>query len=437
MWLYIPNLPSTSSASAPASEGSSSESSSLSTASANLVAGSATWRGKEQPLPAWSRRWKQGGFIRRLSGLTLEPSTAQHFADLWISSLRATRARETRLRESGSGNWTIGGCSIAPSTSSIKLGLLVSSVRTCRGTRTDSSPSPFQHWSDWAAALRSEYSRRPKPATPCGASDCSSWPSARTSDTNGAGEHGDGGLDLRTAASEWKAPVADDTGTRTKRYGQGGMALSMQVDQWEAPSVAVTDGSRMTRGGARSDELLLTGQAVETSQKWSSPKASDPEKAGPNMRGSKGDVPLPGQAANWPAPAARDHKGVNSADHLEVSTGSCHLDQLPNFVEHVFHLPSSPALATADGSTCSTASPNSNQPSAKRKLNPIFVEALMRWPTGLSGFERQETAWTRWWQLQRSFLSALDWGSSGEVQHDLFGRADRRRAPAELNGVKP
>jgi hypothetical protein len=45
---------------------------------------------------------------------------------------------------------------------------------------------------------------------------------------------------------------------------------------------------------------------------------------------------------------------------------------------------------------------------------------LMRWPTGLSGFERQETAWTRWWQLQRSYLSALDWGSSEEAQHDLF-----------------
>ena len=46
----------------------------------------------------------------------------------------------------------------------------------------------------------------------------------------------------------------------------------------------------------------------------------------------------------------------------------------------------------------------------------------MRWPTGLSGFERQETAWTQWWQLQRSYLSALDWGSSEtEVQHDLFG----------------
>lgn len=71
----------------------------------------------------------------------------------------------------------------------------------------------------------------------------------------------------------------------------------------------------------------------------------------------------------------------------------------------------------------STDSPNSNQPSVKRKLNPIFVEALMRWPTGLSGFERQETAWTRWWLLMPSFLSALVSASEEVGQMDLFGEA--------------
>jgi hypothetical protein len=89
-----------------------------------------------------------------------------------------------------------------------------------------------------------------------------------------------------------------------------------------------------------------------------------------------------------------------------------------DWVDHCLP-PSSPAQPILDGETCSTASPNSNLPSAKRKLNPIFVEALMRWPTGLSGFARQETAWTQWWQLQRSYLSALDWGlSAGSLFDD-------------------
>jgi hypothetical protein len=69
----------------------------------------------------------------------------------------------------------------------------------------------------------------------------------------------------------------------------------------------------------------------------------------------------------------------------------------------------------------STAGPNSNQPSVKRKLNPIFVEALMRWPTGLSGFARPATALIQWRQLMHSYLSALASGfSATPEQKDLF-----------------
>lgn len=186
----------------------------------------------------------------------------------------------------------------------------------------------------------------------------------------------------------------------------------------------------------------IAGQA----ENWSSPKASDPEKAGPNMRGSKGDVPQPRQAAqwmapnvpnggrstahaekvggtiyhegkkvqmglesqvsNWAAPATRDHKG-SSEGSITRQDGKSRADMLDYQAEQFFHPPSSPAPPIAGGSMSSTAGPNSSQPSVKRKLNPIFVEALMRWPTGLSGFERQEMAWTRWWQLMPSYVSAL------------------------------
>lgn len=124
------------------------------------------------------------------------------------------------------------------------------------------------------------------------------------------------------------------------------------------------------------------------------------------MRGSKGDVPLPGQAANWPAPAARDHKG-SSEGSITRADGKSRADMLDYQAEQFFRPPSSPDQPIAGGAMCSTDGPSSNQPSAKRKLNPIFVEALMRWPTGLSGFERQETAWIRWWQQQHSYLCAL------------------------------
>jgi len=196
---------------------------------------------------------------------------------------------------------------------------------------------------------------------------------------------------LQGAASQWAVPKVLQGGPNSNREARraGGPDLQEMATQWEAPSVAVTDGSRMARGGDRSDELLLTGQANEAAKMWA-------------------------------GPLAQNHKGSGTAVH-RPDNGKLRDDILSFQAEQLFLPPSFPAQPTADGSTCSTASPNSNQPSAKRKLNPIFVEALMRWPTGLSGFERQETAWTQWWQLQRSYLSALDWGSSEtEVQHDLF-----------------
>ena len=41
----------------------------------------------------------------------------------------------------------------------------------------------------------------------------------------------------------------------------------------------------------------------------------------------------------WPTPAAREYKGANSEEHLDKSTGSLHLDQLPNYVQHLWNPP--------------------------------------------------------------------------------------------------
>lgn len=253
---------------------------------------------------------------------------------------------------------------------------------------------------------------------PCDASDCSSWPSAKTSrggwerDRNGniyptlegaaetwsgpsdiskrggsqtpekrrAGGHS---INLEDQADHWAGPQArdhfpahtDDYIAAKRAEGHGMRNLNDKAAKWEAPSVAVTDGTRLTRGGDRSNELLLTGQAVEASKQWA-------------------------------APAAQNHKG-SSEGSIFRQDGKSRADILSYQAEQFFHPPSSPDQAIAGGSMSSTDSPNFNQPSVKRKLNPIFVEALMRWPRGLSGFERQEMAWTRWWLLMPSFLSML------------------------------
>lgn len=392
-WLYVPGL-----------AASNSESVSLSIISERLAASSVQWRGKPQQPQAWSRRWKQGGFIRLLSGLTCSPLMLDRGVDSFISSLRATHARTTASPGSAPGPQEIASSPLKSAASLRSAGLILSSEKTCRGTRTDSLQPSSRHWKGWATALRQEYSARPKLAIPCGASDCSSWPPA---------EQDQSSLNARRCGQhQWPSPKTSRGGWERDRYGNVYPTLEGLGENWEGPSVAVTDGSRLTRSGDRSSELLLTGQAMEASSRWSSPKASDPEKAGPNMRGSKGDIPLPGKAVQWITPMASD-------DGQKV-TSVAHQKMLCNQAAS-FRLPSSPDRPIAGGSMSSTDSPNSNQPSVKRKLNPIFIEALMRWPTGLSGFERQEMAWTRWWQLQLSFLSDLCSVSESDcAQADLF-----------------
>jgi hypothetical protein len=190
----------------------------------------------------------------------------------------------------------------------------------------------------------------------------------------------------------------------------------------------VTGAYTRDKGSPGAERLTLEGQAVQA------------------MR-----------SPTWPAPATRDYKG-SSESSLIRKDGKVRSDMLDYAAEQFwrapgpasenslrgsgqdpalrkaqghqvnlhdqaafFHPPSSPDQPIAAGSMSSTAGPNSNQPSVRRKLNPIFVEALIRWPTGLSGFARPETALTRWLQQQRSYLSALASGYSAKAdQMDLF-----------------
>lgn len=428
-WLYVP------SASVPASEGSTSASASLDP----TRAASLSWRGKLQQPQAWSRAWKRGGFIRLLSGLTCEPSTLEHGVAQWIASCRAIPAKETASPESASASSTIDGCSTVRSTSTIKAGLLCSSAKTYRGTSPDNSKSPSQHWSDWGAALRQEYSARPRPEPITDASDSSSWPTAKVSS---------GGYEVDARRNP---PLITPT-------------LAGAAEQWETPSVAVTTGTRLARSGDRSSELLLTGQAIACSDEWRTPQAGDATRGNKSQRGSSsaykdqagrhslvtevaawhtrsatpataeaGDCPTsppttlkPADTATaaapsrWPSPMARDHKGGGQA--TERSDGKSRMDMLDWRAEH--WQPSvrgARAFAMTDLLLPDRPTPSGPKSSeTRRRLNPLFVEWLMGWPEGLSGFDTAGTASCHspqpsrgcacmdcWLTTQRAMLSAL------------------------------
>jgi DNA (cytosine-5)-methyltransferase 1 len=88
-------------------------------------------------------------------------------------------------------------------------------------------------------------------------------------------------------------------------------------------------------------------------------------------------------APMWMTPTARDHKdGATSLANVPVN-GLLGRQVL--------------ATPTAGGDTSGT----------HRSLNPLFVEALMGWPTGWTAFGSAATAWCRWLPRMRCELSRL------------------------------
>lgn len=232
------------------------------------------------------------------------------------------------------------------------------------------------------------------------------------------------------------------------------------AQQWETPSVAVTAGTRLTRGGARSNEKLLTGQAVQVAL-WGTPRASDGEKGGPNQSFGAGGTPLPSQAAMWttpvatdtgrttpyaqggtalsvqtgqwatpqahdtvtgnpervgrfgtkaggrnltdeasawPSPTARMYRGGGQA--VTRDDGKTRVDML-DWAAESFQ-PSPPALPTPDGSTSSQPAPT-----LRPQLNARFAEWLMGWPHGWTSSGPSGTEFARWQQQMRGRLLML------------------------------
>jgi len=120
---------------------------------------------------------------------------------------------------------------------------------------------------------------------------------------------------------------------------------------------------------------------------WPTPMASDGCKP---SGGNRRSADLSHVAGMWPTPLARDWKGTNSPEHVKQQPPARnHMDQLANF-----------AVYSRQARTISQAGESISD--QRRSLNPLFVEALMGWPTGWTGFDFAATAWLPWLQRMRS-----------------------------------
>lgn len=150
------------------------------------------------------------------------------------------------------------------------------------------------------------------------------------------------GTSLTDATRQWPSPNAGESrrGSDAEAQREGSPTLTGATAHWPTPT-AIDDG---TRGGRRRNPDGKGGRVLtEDAEHWPTPNVPNGGRTTGTSNytedGRKRQIDLGAAASHWPTPAARDFKGANGEDHLEAGTGRKHLDQLPNFVQHLWATP--------------------------------------------------------------------------------------------------
>lgn len=229
--------------------------------------------------------------------------------------------------------------------------------------------------------------------------------------TRDRGQEGSERLTLTGQANHWATPTMSDTTGPSKTAGQQGAPnLRTQADAWPTPSAAMmNDGESPESWQARADGLKqkhINGNGAGMPltiavKKWPTPTAQDSEQAGGKECIAKGNRrPTTTSAVMaWPTPASRDHKGQDLASR----NGGASLSHAAQTGVFSHSLP--PDQATPAGPLFSRPSPSTPQ-----RLNPVFGEWLMGWPsqwTKAAPSASSASATALWQRKLASHLSLL------------------------------
>jgi hypothetical protein len=182
-------------------------------------------------------------------------------------------------------------------------------------------------------------------------------------------------LEDQMVVAAWPTPTSLSGGSETSNPPGNSRSMNKMLEYafgpdrgmkaaWPTPTVADVQGGRKHRSGARADEPLLNGLMT-----WSTPRASDGEKGGPNMSFGAGGQPLPAQmhqSAPRVTPSSRDWKD-SAGMATEREDGRSRLDQLPRQMAATDHSGPMP-----NGSSATTAK--------RGAPNPVFACWLMGFP---------------------------------------------------------
>ena len=229
---------------------------------------SCTLNGKPTRSQSWKQGCKKAPYLMRLSGLAICANLTQSsFQAWWIASLRASRAKTSALQADALG--------------------LMASAAVCSLKSPALPVIAVRDTSFWRTSQASLLPPPPLWTKPKGlltnAQPPASWENWPTS----------GGM--RNGQLFQRPTLEPATGGRGGFAGHGA---------WTTPVATEHQKDRMT-DEAMARELVRPSAGMALCKDvrfWASPKASDGQHGGPNMRGSKGELPLPSQAAKWDTP---------------------------------------------------------------------------------------------------------------------------------------
>jgi hypothetical protein len=223
-------------------------------------------RSKPSPAKTYLREWKAGNLMRLRSGAISSHFLGQSFLGWWTSSLAATRVSHSAQQDSEKEQTTQDTSGRLSQVAFKWYDPDCAFSRMWKDTLALDSEKSLQTWKALVTKRRGEYSVRLNAARLTSAKECSSWPTASTRDHKGGYEGGrirDGKVSMDTL----------DVAVQAHRTG-GLLDLDnhnthgSRPESWATPEGMA--GGKISRGGKRKNELLLTGQV----KAWPTPASS-------------------------------------------------------------------------------------------------------------------------------------------------------------------
>jgi len=219
-----------------------------------------------------SRAWKTKPWMKRLSGLTLEPSTAARGVASWIASLPGSRANPSASPANEKPKTTSGGSGQTWRAYLAKYDRNSSSWKTCQGSLVPDLETFSATWPRSGTMRNGVVSERPTLVPAIGGNGGSAWQTPRAI----YGEH-PGMKDtahLTGQAQAWPTPQAHDAqGPKTpeqiaamRAKGHGVKNLNEMVANWPTPTTRDHKGppgrGAQLRGGRQSSLPATVRDAV-------------------------------------------------------------------------------------------------------------------------------------------------------------------------------